>query len=417
VGVVNLLDFALKHRAGFVQASTSEVYGDPLQFPQSEDYKGNVSTLGPRACYDEGKRVAETICLDYHREYNLPVKIVRIFNTYGSRMDFYDGRAVTNFISRALDGKDLVIYGDGSHTRSFMYIGDLIRGIDALVQQPDFTGPVNMGNPNELTIKEFAEKIISLTNSSSQIVYETGATDDPKRRVPDISLAQEKLGWQPEVNLDEGLKKTIEYFRQSPRMDDKILVFATTYHPDAGPAELKISQLTQAMSQTQFYIITTKFRRGLPSYELRNKNEHIHRMGFGFTFDKYLLPLWGAKKALQLHKEHKFNFIWSVMASYAGLAAFVKKIINSNIQHLLLVDTDEVELYKKRPKSFLFKIVHHNADAIFMPAQEADRVYFATDKPVVTSTIPQDIDKFRQHIQAAHTDMYFKKTGKLQRFK
>mgnify|MGYP001614699259 FL=1 len=213
LGMINVLDFARRNNARVLQASTSEVYGDPMEHPQKETYRGNVNTLGPRACYDEGKRAAETLCMDYHRQYGVDVRIVRIFNTYGPRMASDDGRVVSNFILQALAGKPITMYGSGSQTRSFQYVSDLIRGFILMMNQDGFIGPVNIGNPNEFTIKQLAEKVIALCGSKSEIIYEALPEDDPKQRQPDISIAKEKLGWEPLVMLDEGLPKTIEYFR------------------------------------------------------------------------------------------------------------------------------------------------------------------------------------------------------------
>ncbi len=213
VGVMNMLDLAHKNDARIMQASTSEVYGDPEVVPQSESYHGNVNSLGPRACYDEGKRAAETLCMDYLRLYGIDVKIIRIFNTYGPYMDPSDGRAITNFIVNALTGQDLVLYGNGSQTRSFQYIDDLITGISRMMEKDTFTGPVNLGNPGEITMRHFAETIIRLTGSSSKMAVDAPATDDPKRRSPDISLARRELEWEPKISLEVGLVKTIDYFR------------------------------------------------------------------------------------------------------------------------------------------------------------------------------------------------------------
>lgn len=212
VGVVNVLEFARLNGAKVLQASTSEVYGDPLEHPQKEGYKGNVNMLGPRACYDEGKRVAETLFMDYHRVYNLPIRIVRIFNTYGPSMDKNDGRVVSNFIMQALNNKPITIYGTGKQTRSFCYVSDLVDGLYKLMES-DTIGPVNLGNPGEFTILELADKIIKLTVSKSKIEYEQLPIDDPIQRKPDITLAREILKWKPKIQIDDGLKKTIDYFR------------------------------------------------------------------------------------------------------------------------------------------------------------------------------------------------------------
>jgi len=212
MGAINMLGLAKRVKARILQASTSEVYGDPQVHPQPESYWGNVNTLGIRSCYDEGKRVAETLMMDYHRQNNVDVRIIRIFNTYGPKMAENDGRVVSNFILQALRGEDITVYGKGEQTRSFCYVADLVEGMLRMMDCPDFTGPVNLGNPCETTIHEFAEKIISLTGSRSRIVYKPLPADDPKQRKPDITLAKKMLAWEPTVKVDEGLQKTIEYF-------------------------------------------------------------------------------------------------------------------------------------------------------------------------------------------------------------
>ena len=221
IGVINVLEFAKLNGARVLQASTSEIYGDPLEHPQKETYKGNVNTLGPRACYDEGKRVAETLFMDYHRRYRLPIRIVRIFNTYGSNMDKNDGRVVSNFILQALSNEPITIYGNGEQTRSFCYVSDLIQGFYRMMESK-FIGPVNLGNPSEFTILELAKKIIKLTNSKSKIDYRELPEDDPQQRKPDISLAKDILKWSPRISLNEGLKKTIDYFNWLKKIENKI---------------------------------------------------------------------------------------------------------------------------------------------------------------------------------------------------
>jgi UDP-glucuronate decarboxylase len=213
-GAINMLGLAKRTKARIFQASTSEVYGDPDVHPQPESYWGRVNTTGIRSCYDEGKRCAETLFFDYHRQHGVEIKVVRIFNTYGPRMHPNDGRVVSNFIVQALRGEDITIYGDGSQTRSFCFYSDLIEGFRRLMQSPaDFTGPVNIGNPGEFTMLELAQKVIELTGSASKIVHLPLPQDDPKQRRPDITLAKNALGWEPSVMLDEGLQKTIDYFR------------------------------------------------------------------------------------------------------------------------------------------------------------------------------------------------------------
>ena len=214
-GAINMLGLAKRLKCRILQASTSEVYGDPQIHPQTEAYWGNVNPIGPRSCYDEGKRCAETLFFDYHRQHGLDIKVIRIFNTYGPRMHHADGRVVSNFIVQALRGAPITIYGDGVQTRSFCYAADLVDGMIRLMESPEgFTGPVNVGNPGEFTIRALAEKIIALTGSSAGLVTEPLPQDDPKQRRPDITLAAERLGWAPRVALDEGLPKTIAYFER-----------------------------------------------------------------------------------------------------------------------------------------------------------------------------------------------------------
>ncbi|TAL26796.1 MAG: SDR family oxidoreductase [Nitrospirae bacterium] len=213
-GSINMLGLAKRVKAKILQASTSEVYGDPKVHPQPEAYWGNVNPIGPRSCYDEGKRCAETLFFDYYRQHKLKIKVARIFNTYGPRMHPNDGRVVSNFIVQALKGEDITVYGDGKQTRSFCYVEDLVDGLIKLMNSPDnFTGPVNLGNPNEFSMLELAEKVIKLTGSKSKIVFNPLPQDDPMQRKPDISLARESLGWEPKVPLEKGLKKAIEYFK------------------------------------------------------------------------------------------------------------------------------------------------------------------------------------------------------------
>lgn len=224
VGAINMLDLALHNNARILQGSTSEVYGDPIIHPQKEDYWGHVNPLGPRSCYDEGKRCAESLFMSYHLQHKLPIKIIRIFNTYGPKMNVDDGRVVSNFIVQALRGEAITIYGNGSQTRSFQYIDDMIEGMIRMMNDTpvDFTGPVNIGNPHEFTMLELAQQVIDLTGSSSQIVHRPLPMDDPQQRRPDITLAREVLGgWEPTVQLREGLTRTIAYFDELLRKRSK----------------------------------------------------------------------------------------------------------------------------------------------------------------------------------------------------
>jgi UDP-glucuronate decarboxylase len=213
IGAVNMLGLAKRVKAKILQASTSEVYGDPEVHPQTEDYRGNVNPLGPRACYDEGKRAAETLFFDYHRQHGVRIKVVRIFNTYGPRMHPNDGRVVSNFIVQALRGDDITLYGDGSQTRAFCYVSDLLAGfLKLMATEESVIGPVNIGNPHEISVRELAERVIALTGSKSKIVFRPLPQDDPTQRCPDITLARKLLDWQPKVDLEDGLTRTIAYF-------------------------------------------------------------------------------------------------------------------------------------------------------------------------------------------------------------
>lgn len=214
MGAINCLGLAKRVNARVFQASTSEVYGDPVVHPQTEDYWGNVNPIGIRSCYDEGKRVAETLFFDYHRQNGVDIRIVRIFNTYGPRMNPDDGRVVSNFIAQALRGEDITIYGDGQQTRSFCYVDDLIEGFVRLMDQDEITGPINIGNPNEFTMLELAEKVIAKVGNNTKLTFHPLPGDDPRQRQPDITLAKKHLDWQPTVSLDEGLDRTIAYFRE-----------------------------------------------------------------------------------------------------------------------------------------------------------------------------------------------------------
>jgi Nucleoside-diphosphate-sugar epimerases len=214
LGTMNMLGLAKRVKAKILQASTSEVYGDPLVHPQPESYRGNVNPIGPRACYDEGKRAAETLCFDYHRQHKVDIRVVRIFNTYGPNMQINDGRVVSNFIVQALKNENITVYGDGKQTRSFCYVSDLVRGMIDFMNQDQHLGPINLGNDGEFTILELAEKVIQLTHSKSKITFKPLPEDDPLQRKPDLSLARKLINYEPKIKLEEGLIKTIEYFKK-----------------------------------------------------------------------------------------------------------------------------------------------------------------------------------------------------------
>lgn len=416
VGMITMLELARAHGARILQTSTSEIYGDPFEVPQKETYHGNVNTLGPRACYDEGKRAAETLCMDYHREFGVDVKIVRIFNTYGPNMDINDGRAVTNFILHALDNTDITIYGDGSNTRSFQYIDDLVEGIDRMMRKDGFTGPVNLGNPGELTMKQFAEKIIALVGSSSKIVYDKAATDDPRRRCPDIALAKKMLGWEPRVPVDEGLKRTIAYFRTVERPTRKVLVFATTYAPHMGPAEEALHALTQAMPETEFHVVTTRFKRTHVPVESTG-NVTIYRVGMGHAYDKYLLPILGAYKGKQLAREHKYVFVWSVMASYAGLAGVTFQRLVPRTLHFVTLDDTEIETNRPWHHRVIARLIIRSAEGAYVSKLSQARNAPLLDNLDNTAAREGDAQSFARRVQLAFADALNKRDKKLSRAK
>ncbi len=417
IGVINVLELAKKCGARIMQASTSEIYGDPLETPQKENYNGNVNILGPRACYDEGKRAAETLFMDYHREYGVDSKIIRIFNTYGPFMDVNDGRAITNFIINALSGRDMVIYGDGSQTRSFQYIDDLLSAIDLMMKKDNFSGPVNLGNPEEKTISDIAQAIIKTINSKSKIIFQVKASDDPKRRCPDISLAKKELNWEPKISLEDGLKKTIAYFERIERPDSKILIFATTYYPDLGPAEQPIFELAKMMPDTEFHVITTKLRPNLPSFD-RIENTFIYRVGLGMKIDKFLLPILGTIKACFLNKKYSYRFVWSVMASYGGLPAVLLKTLKRDINFLLMVDKSETadrNFIKGRIILPFYKIIFKKADSVYFSDVSMEKDIKELTPDLNFFATPEDNKEFMHQVREEYIRLINKQDKKLVR--
>lgn len=356
--------------------------------------------------------------MDFHRQYGVKVKIIRIFNTYGPRMDLHDGRAIANFVGNALDGKDLVIYGDGSSSRSFQYIDDLVEGIDRMMSSSEeFVGPVNIGNDEaEMNMKELAERIIRATGSASKIVFEKQATDDPRERRPDISLAKEKLGWVPKVGFEDGLTKTIQFFKTLERPDRKILVFATTYYPDLGPAERALYELSEMLPRTEFHIVTSRFRSGLPAYE-RHKTDHIYRIGFGSTLDKYLLPFLGVIKAYQLHRRHKYHFAWSIMASYGGLSALFLKFITRDLSFLVTLDPAELGEGNTRTKKYLpiYRWIFRNSDSVYVTDDIQGEQARSFDPELSVSVRGRSAPDFLRQIHDTYADLINKKKQKLGR--
>jgi len=368
-GALNALELAKRTGARILQASTSEVYGDPLEHPQKESYNGNVNPIGPRACYDEGKRCAETLFFDYHREHGVDIRVVRIFNTYGPRMAINDGRAISNFIVKALRGEDIIIYGGGTQTRSPQYISDLIEGMVKMMEQDNFAGPVNLGNSEEITIAQLAKKIIDLCGSNSEINLLSALKNDPQRRNPDIKLAQEKLSWRPQVPLEQGLKLAIADFEKRLKRKVNILVFSTAYEPFLGPAEKELQKLMAEMPEFHFHILTSRFKRTLSKFEQKD-NLTIRRLGWGAWIDKYWLALFGGFLALRLHRRNKFSMAWSVMASYGALAAIVFKTFKKSVPFMVFLYHGDLtgRAYKKAKLIWpLYRLIFKKSEAIKTP--------------------------------------------------
>src|SRR3989344_1186615 len=339
IGTKNMLELALKKNARILQASTSEVYGDPSVHPQPESYWGNVNCTGPRACYDEGKRAAETVCFDYHRERVADIRVIRIFNTYGPRMAVGDGRVVSNFVVQALQGNPLTVYGDGSNTRSFQYVDDLIRGILAMMEQDKIIGPVNLGNPNEFTVKQLAETVRDMVGVSDEIVFKPLPTDDPKQRQPDIALAREQLAWEPQVQLREGLEKTIGYFKEKLSREQRVAVFAPSFHPREGLQEKFVRTIIQELSDVKFDVYTMGHANTAGTE--KDGNLTIYRIGSGSAWDRFRFPWRAAVAAARQEAACNYICAWGVMGSYGGFAArlFKQKIKACPI--FLMIDSNE----------------------------------------------------------------------------
>lgn len=370
IGTQNMLELARRTGARLLFTSTSEMYGDPLEHPQKETYWGNVDPLGKRACYDEGKRAAETLCKDYHEQFGVDARLVRIFNTYGPRMMFNDGRVLSNFVLQALLGEDITVYGDGKQTRSFMYVSDLVSGLVKRMEvESDDWRPVNLGNPDERSMLELAELVKQRVSSASKIVYLSeaevpGRMGDPRQRQGDISRARALLGWEPVVGFDEGLKKTIEDFQYRLAHKPRALVFVPTFSPLEGPAEQALREVMNRLKGWEFDVISARMDAQLPAEE-QIGSAHVYRLGTGTKFDKYLLPLRGAWFARTLHKKNQYRVVWAVMASYGALAAALfSRLKKRSVPFLLSVyegDISEKMLSRGRWLSPLYQFIFRRA--------------------------------------------------------
>ncbi|PIR74193.1 MAG: hypothetical protein COU35_03995 [Candidatus Magasanikbacteria bacterium CG10_big_fil_rev_8_21_14_0_10_47_10] len=402
LGTQNMLALARKKGARLLYTSTSEAYGDPLEHPQKETYWGNVDPLGKRACYDEGKRAAETLCKDYVEQYGVDARIVRIFNTYGPRMMFNDGRVLSNFILQSLLGEDITVHGDGSQTRSFMFVTDLIEGLVKRmeIQSSDWR-PVNLGNPDERTIGAVALSVKNATGSGSRIVslaYEKipERLGDPKQRCADISRAKDLLTWEPVVGFDQGLATTIADFKDRLRHKPRILVFAPVYLPYKGPAEEAVSEIIARSPGYEFDIVTAKLD---PRFKAESELDrvHIYRLGRGTKWDKLLLPLRAAKYARKLHKKHTYHVAWAVMASYGALAASLFSLV-SNVPFLLSVyegNIDEKMLERGAYLSPLYRFMFRRAHRwqVVGAMSQMQQAWLEDDRDVQAVQLDGDWDK------------------------
>jgi len=415
LGMSNVLKLARRLGARVLYTSTSEVYGDPLEHPQKESYWGNVDPLGQRACYDEGKRAAEALCKDYHNEFDVDVRIVRIFNTYGPRMMFNDGRVLSNFILQALSNQDITVHGDGMQTRSFCYVSDLVDGLIKRmeVKSKDWK-PVNLGNPEERSIKDAAEKVIEFTKSKSSLTfipYEKipERMGDPKQRCPDISRAKELVGWEPLVPFAEGLEKTIDDFKKRMINKSRVLVFSTTYFPLVGPSEKAVQEITKRMNDFDFDIITAKMDKNLPDFE-KIDNVSIYRLGKGKSSDKFFLPLRSFLFARKLHKKYHYQKSWAIMASYGAVSAAFFQFFSRKVPFLLSIYEGNLsDRILKKGKFFspVFKWVLRKAarTQILGDMNEKEKFWLEDVRKVQAVNINDDFDNLTKKTREMFQDI------------
>ncbi len=402
-GTQNMLELARRTGARLLFTSTSEMYGDPLEHPQKETYWGNVDPLGKRACYDEGKRAAETLCKDYHEQYGVDARIVRIFNTYGPRMMFHDGRVLSNFILQALLNEDITVYGDGKQTRSFMYVSDLVDGLMKRMEvESDDWGPVNLGNPDERSMIELAQLVKERTVSKSNIILVSekeipNRMGDPRQRQADISRARMFLQWEPKIDFEQGLKKTIEDFQFRLQHKPRVLVFAPTFTPLEGPAEKAVKNIMDRLPGWEFDLVTAKIDPKLES-ESHNGRVHVYRVGNGSALDKYLLPLRGALFARKLHKKNQYRVVWAIMASYGALAAALfSRLKKRPVPFLLSVyegDIHEKMLHRGRWLSPFYQFIFRRAHRwqVIGRMSESQRAWLEDERHVQAIVLDENWD-------------------------
>ncbi len=328
LGTQEMLKLADRTGAKLLYTSSSEAYGDPLEHPQKETYTGNVNTMGPKASYEEGKRIGETLCKDYREQRGVDARVVRFFNVYGPRMLFHDGRVVSNFVRQAILGEDITVHGDGLQTRSFLYVDDAIPALIGVMEKAESIGPFNIGNPDERTIKEIAEIVRRETVSASRIVNVPiaelpGRVGDCRRRCPDTTRLKSILPeWEPKTGLLDGLKKTIEDFKQRIVRKSRVLVFIPSFHPSVGPAERLVMETARHLQDWDVTVITSRERPDRSAHD-RVGAVDVHRVGFGSAGDKYFLPILGALKAAELSKRAPFQILWAIPVSYGAMAAWM----------------------------------------------------------------------------------------------
>lgn len=399
-GMENMLNLARKYNAKIIQVSTSEVYGDPLEHPQNEDYFGNVNPIGKRSCYDEGKRAAESLCKDYREQYGVDARIVRLFNVYGPHMMFNDGRVVSSFILQSLLGEDIAVHGTGDQSRSFMYVDDLIDALVKLMVCPGDKcglGPYNIGNPDERTIKNLAENIKNLADSSSRIIYISydkipSRLGDPQRRCPDISRIKQLLDWQPRVSFEEGLEKTIADFRKRLQSKTKIIIFTPVVLPEKHQAAEALAEITKRLSGYEFDILTPKGKTKLASIE-KNNNVNIYRLGFGFSIDKHLFLLLGLVQAWRLHQKNHYQAAWGIMAGYAAAVAALFSL-RTKVGVMLSLYEGKIDYYGNLRHRLLlpfFKRIYHFAHRLQIVASlSQQQVAWLSDEKVLR---PLDLER------------------------
>ncbi len=402
-GTKNMLELARRYGATMLQASTSEVYGDPLEHPQREEYFGNVDPLGKRSCYDEGKRAGESLCKDYFLQYKLDIKIVRLFNIYGPNMMFNDGRVISNFMLQALNNEDITVHGCGEQSRSFMYVDDLLDAFVKLIEVPrekSGFGPFNIGNPEERSIKDLAFDIKNYTGSKSEVIFLNYDTiperlGDPQRRCPDIARITRLIDWKPRVSFLEGLRRTYVDFNSRINEKTNVIVFDPTFYPLAGPAEEAVKEISERMTVYGLDVISARMKITLAREEKIGKVS-VYRVGFGNSFDKYLLPVLGTIKAISLHKKQDYQFAWGIMASYGAITTLVFSFLTRRACMVSLFEGAGVndKIIKRKIFSPLYKLIFRRSHKlqILAPLNQRQLAWLDSEKNIKALDIEKGWD-------------------------